>query len=174
MKVKKLLSLLILLPLSCVCQDTSKTQTKFEEFSSEDGILRKFEIKKIGKVKSFTMSKKTVTNVETGKFYNAIEITEKPGFWGLNMPGLILLDEDELPSLMKTFKYFQTNVVTDQCKENCPSFQYETKGGVKAHIYKEIGAYGSAWHIYLGKNLAMLDLDTKDLDNLIRLLESYK
>lgn len=156
-------------------QDSTKVKTKFEEFSSEDGILRRFDTKKIGKVKGFTMTKNTVTNIETGKFYNAVEVTEKPGFWDAHIFGSILLDEDDIPSFIKTLKYFRENVITNDCKEECPYYQYETKSGVRAYINKLIGAYGSSWHIYVSRHgLYLMDLDKKDLDVFITLLESYK
>jgi len=163
-------------------QDTTKSkQSKFEEFSSEDGILKKIESHKIGKIKGFVMYKKTVTNVETGKFYNAVEISEKGGWLSLRV-GNILMDEDEIPSLIKTLKYFSSNVIGDECKEECPNYIYETKSGVYVLANKVIGAYANAWHVYISKSMYFIsssvtniDIDSpKELDNLIKLLESYK
>ena len=161
-------------------QDTSRIkQSKFEEFSSEDGVLKKIESHKIGKIKGYVMFKKTVTNVESGKFFNAVEISEKGG-WITTRFGSIIIDEDEIPSLIKTLKYFATNVITDECKEECPSYIYETKSGVYIYSNKVIGAYMNVWHVYISKSYLLLsgssiDIDSnKELDNLIKLLESYK
>ncbi len=174
-----LFTILLIFSFAAKSQDSTKQkQSKFEEFSSEDGILKKLESHKIGKIKGFIMYKKTTTNVETGKFYNAVEISEKGGFWSPKF-GSIILDEDEIPSLIKVLKYFSANVITDECKEECPSYFYETKSGVNIICNKTIGAYANAWHIYLSRSYNYLtagsiDLENKELTNLITLLESYK
>ena len=185
--MKNLLKLLPLVLCVLMCQfvfgqDTTKSkQSKFEEFSSEDGVLKKIESHKIGKIKGFVMFKKTVTNVETGKFYNAVEISEKGGWLSVKF-GNILIDEDEIPSLIKTLKFFETTVLVDVCKDECPSYFYETKSGVYIFANKLIGAYANAWHVYISKSLysissavTSIDIDNpKELDNFIKLLESYK
>lgn len=160
-------------------QDTSKVKvSKFEEFSSEDGVLLKMENKKIGKVKGFVMYKKITTDIESGKSLKAVEISEKTGFWVYKV-GSIILDEEEIPSLIKILKFFNDTVLPDACKEECPTYSYETKSGVYIFCNKYIGAYDSSWHVYLGKYklytaLGTLDLEKKELENLIKLLESYK
>jgi len=174
--MKKMMILLILCYCNnCFSQDTALNKlTKYEEFSSEDGILKKIQIKKIGKIKGFDMAKMVVTNVETGKFLNAVEITEKATFWVPTYGASILLDEDELPPLIKVLKYFQQNVVTDNCKEECPYFRYETNGGVTIKVEKRSGGFSSNWHIYLVRSRSVIDLDVKELELLIKLLEDYK
>lgn len=175
---KLFITILLIISSLSYGQDTSKVKsTKFEEFGSENGVLKKFESKKIGKIKGFTLYKKTVTNIETEKQYNAVEITAKPGFWDVNRASTaVIIDEDELPSLIKALKYFLSNVTTDNCKEECPFFVYNTYGGVRVSCSKTIGAYGGDWHIYIGRNspISDVDLEPKEFNSFISLLESYK
>ncbi|MBL0056586.1 MAG: hypothetical protein IPP31_10425 [Chitinophagaceae bacterium] len=174
-----LLLLVLFTSLLVTAQDTVKTkQSRFEEFSSEDGVLKKYESHKFGKLKGYIMTKRTVTNVETEKYYNAVEVSEKFNLWTGKGGGTILFDEDEIPSIIKTLKYFLNNVIKDDCKEECPSYIYETRGGIYLYCNKTIGAYASSWHVYVSRRLYLIagsiDLDTKDLETFTNLLETYK
>ncbi len=105
--MKPLFIFLLSIPLFLNAQDTTKIkQSKFEEFSSEDGILKKMETHKFGKIKGFIMYKKTTTDVESGKSFNAVEISEKFNRWTGKGGNSIIFDEEEIPSLIKTLKYF--------------------------------------------------------------------
>lgn len=172
--------LLALAPFFLTAQDSSKfKQTKYEKFSSEDGVLKKLETHKLGKLRGFTMYKKTTTNVESGVFYNAVEITERTDGWTGKGGGTIIFDEDELPSIVKTLKYFLNNVMRDDCRDECPTYIYETYGGVYIFSTKGAIGYGNSWRVFIGRSLSgitvgTIDLDNKDLSNFIKLLETYR
>jgi hypothetical protein len=72
------------------------------------------------------MYKKTTTNVGIGNFYNAVEISEKGG-WLTPEFGSIVIDKEEIPSLIKLLKCFSTNAITDECKDECPSYMWNEK-----------------------------------------------
>jgi hypothetical protein len=73
----------------------------------------------------------------------------------------------------------QSNVITDECKEECPSYIYETKSGVYIYCNKIVGSYANSWHVYISKSAyittsGLIDLENKEIENFVKLLESYK
>jgi len=168
-------TIILLFITSAYSQDSTKRLTKFEEFGNENGVLMKSQTIDMGKVKGFIMSKWVSTNIETGETLKAVQVSERVRFLGYAIGSTILIDEEEIPAVIKTLKYFLSNVTNDPCKENCPSYTYRTYGGVSISCTKFIGAYGSNWHIYIGRwGVPMIDLDPKEFENFLKLLESYK
>ena len=183
--MKKILLVIFLFTSISKAQDTNRIKSKLEEFSSEKGVLYKTETEKLGKVKGFSVIKTTVTNVEKAKSVKAIQITEKPGFLGYGA-GIVTIDEEIIPEVIKVLDYYKNNVIPDQCKDYCASWNFKsTSGTISITCYKIIGAYASKWHtlIYdydywslslLKYNLLGIDLEPKELDEIIAFLKAYK
>ncbi len=66
----------------------------------------------------------------------------------------------------------------DECREECPSYIFTIQWRDESIVIKLL-EHISNWHVYIGRSKYLLtygsiDLDNKDLDNFIKLLETYK
>jgi hypothetical protein len=181
-KIPTLNKILILLILPCFVagqRDTTKRAlTKFESFSSETGVLYERQPTQLGKIKEATLSKIVITNIETKKSATSLVITFKTqGLFGLSSPtGYLIFDPEEIAGLIKTLDFVKTNVITNKCKEDCPTYSYESNGGVEMYVTKNIGPYGNAWHILFtryGITGTGGEIDDERIDQFISLLQKF-
>lgn len=137
--------------LKCISQDSTLSLSKFEEFYGKTGIMTRTDQGKIGEILDLNVYLSRVTDLSTGDTLKAVNIVQNSSIFlsSINF-GLLYIDFDEIPGVIKALEYYIQQIQQGKPKHN-PYYEFVTSNDVLVGCsYNDAGLY-SGWNVALSK-----------------------